>query len=96
MFKALKWAYDIGVRQERVRIAAQLQMRASALHYETESNYDLLRDSTKRTPSKSTKERLNFQIAVNNRVKSIINEMFTPKGEWINDESIMFPNEKEK
>ena len=101
MFKVLKWAYDMGVRQERVRIAAQLQMRVSALHYERESDLDVLRDanvlrSTERTPSKSTKEKLKFQIAVNGQVKSIINEMFTPKGEWINDESIMFPNDKEK
>jgi len=96
MFKVLKWAYDMGVRQERVRIAAHLQMRVSALHYERESNYDILGDLTERIPRKSTKERLKFQIAVSDQVKSIINEMFTPKGEWINDESIMFPNDKEK
>jgi len=96
MFKALKWAYNIGVRQERVRIAAQLQLRANELHYQIEMDLDVLRDSTERTPRKSTKERLKFQIAVNGRVKSIINELFTPKGEWINDESIMFPDNKEK
>jgi len=96
MFKVLKWAYDMGVRQERVRIAAQLQMRVSALHYQRKMDLDVLRDSTERTPRKPTKERLKFQIAVSDQVKSIINEMFTPKGEWINDESIMFPNDKEK
>ena len=96
MFKALKWAYDMGVRQERVRIAAQLQLRVSSLQNATDFNYDILRNITDKPVQKTAKEKIKFNIAVHNQVKSIINEIFTPKGEWINDESIMFPNDKEK
>lgn len=96
MFKILKWAYDMGVRQERVRIAAQLQLRVSSLQNATDFNYDILRNITDNTVKKTAKEKIKFNIAVHNKVKSIINEIFTPKGEWINDESIMFPNDKEK
>lgn len=95
MLRALKWAYDIGVRQERTRIAAQLQGRQQGARFEEDMMQDMLRRELDRPkPRKHIAERLEFQKAVVHRVDQIIDEIFRPNGEYI-PTSVMFPERED-
>lgn len=95
--KALKWSYDLGARQERVRISAHLQAKAQGARINNEVLSNMLNEEMSRNrPRKSTMERLQFDQAVNHRVGEIIDEIFNPSGEWTPPASIMFPNDNHK
>lgn len=91
MLKTLKWVYDLGVRQERVRIAGHLQVRANGMRMERDIMDNMLREEFDRPKQRRGRiERLEFNKAVSHRVEEIINDIFHPKGEYIAT-SIMFP-----
>lgn len=92
MLKTLKWVYDLGVRQERVRIAGHLQVRASGLRMERDIMDSMLREEFDRPKHrKGNIERLEFNKAVMHRVEEIVNDIFHPNGEYV-PTSIMFPD----
>ncbi len=94
MLKALKWAYDLGVRQERVRISAQLQLEGTRSRVHQDSILDMLRNDEKVSIKK--RDRLDFEVAVSARIQDIISTLFEPQGDWIKGSSIMFPDDNHK
>lgn len=95
MLKTLKWVYDLGVRQERVRIASHLQIEAQRAKAHRETVRDIFTDSPK--ISKSRREKLQLAEAVDNRIQEIINNMFEDNsGHWVSGASLMFPDDKHK
>lgn len=95
MLKTLKWVYNLGVVQERQRIAAELQLQQQRARTFNEAALDMLHDpASKKEVTQKRKQRLELQMAVNNRIEEIVNEMFrTEGGEWVNASSIMFPDD---
>lgn len=98
MLRALKWAYDLGIRHERVRIASHLQVRTSHLQDSRDTAMDMLsRNADMKRPSKTTAQRLEFKIAVEDRVREIVNELFEDhNGQWVAGASVMFPDDEHK
>lgn len=97
MLKTLKWVYNLGVTQERTRIANHLQIHAQGARNNIAVMDDMFRAERERTkPRKSNLERLDFDRAVNHRVEEIINEMFESHGDWRPGASILFPDEEGK
>jgi len=98
MLKTLKWVYDLGVRQERVRIAGHLQMRLSHLHDNRQVVEDMLRENANlKKPNKANAERLKFKLEVENKVSELINELFIDQnGQWVPGNPIMFPDDNHK
>jgi len=95
MLRALKWAFDIGVRQERVRIAAYLQHEGEVAAHERDRAMEILsRASEVGTVKKSHQEKMQFTIAVNNRVQQIIQGIFDSSQDWIPGASVMYPEDK--
>lgn len=96
MLKALKWAYDLGVRQERVRIASHLQMESQQARASNDTMIGMLRGEDQPAPNQKRKERLEIAVKVNDRIQNIIDNLFYPKGEWTPPASLMFPDDKHK
>lgn len=100
MRKMLKWAYDLGIRHERVRIASHLQLESTRAHNSMDRDMEFMRvmnESPKIKVSKSAKEKLDFNIAVNHRVQQIIQNMFeSSPDKWIPGASVMFPDDEHK
>lgn len=98
MLKTLKWVYDLGVRQERVRISSHLQLAVQLNKTSNDAMLGMLSDDAgRKKSSKSRKERLEFELAVNNKVQEIINTMYEDSGgHWITGSSLMFPDDKHK
>lgn len=93
MLKLLKWAYDLGVRQERVRISAHLQNVSRYSEYESERMFAIL-DSEK-TP-KRTKSQLDFKMAVEDKIRKTVDEIMKPQNSDYFGYSIMFPDDDHK
>lgn len=93
MLKTLKWIYDLGVRQERVRIASHLQMHSiGASNSRDIASALFAEEMSKPKPNIKLLDRLNFENAVNQKVEEIIQEIFQSNGEWVSGNSIMFPD----
>lgn len=98
MFKSLKFLYDLGIRHERIRIAAHLQHRLDMVSNSIDRDMDIMRaiPDNHSKQSKSAHEKIQFKRAVNNHVQAIINEIFNAQGDWIPGASLMFPDDKHK
>lgn len=96
MIKTLKWIYDLGIRHERVRIASHLQLASQQARTSNESMMDMMRDLGEKKFSKKRSERLEFNVAVNDRVQVIIQDMFQTSDTWVSGASIMFPDDEHK
>lgn len=96
MLKTLKWVYGLGVKQERVRIASHLQVRAQGYRVTSGVMNDMIADEMRKSrPNKRAIERLEFDRAVARQVDEIIDEIFRPNGEYV-PTSLMFPEIEEK
>lgn len=93
MFKALKWAYSLGVRQERVRISAHLQNISRQSDYEENRVFEALHSEK---TSQRKKSQLDFDLAVEHRIKKTVNEIMKPQDSDYFGYSIMFPDDKHK
>lgn len=93
--KALKWTYDLGIKQERVRIAALLQTRAQDTRVSAEIFSNMLREEVAKPKSQQSRiDQIERAKAVNDRVAEIIDEIFRPNGEWTPPASYLFPDDK--
>lgn len=94
MLKLLKWAYDLGVKQERTRIARELENEMASRTVYLDTGFDMLRNEKM---SKPRKARLEHTVAVSEAMRSIISKIFEPKHEdRANNISIMFPEKESK
>lgn len=96
MLKLLKWAYDLGVRQERVRIASHLRLMST----ENRSRLNIL-DEMMSIPIASKKEiserqHQDFERAIRHEVQEIIDAITEARGDWVPGASIMFPGDTHK
>lgn len=97
MLKMLKWAYDLGIRHERVRISAHLQVHSTGARNRLDVVDDMFRaEMSKPKPNQKRLERFEFEKAVNHRVEEIIQDMFQSNDTWIAGASIMFPEDEHK
>ena len=97
MIKALKWAYDLGVRQERVRIASELQIIQRQIEVEFDNNYNHLRyHNAKNDNDEEHKNTIQFKISVASRVREIIDKLFEPTQEYVYGSSPLFPDDNHK
>lgn len=93
MLKTLKWVYSLGVRHERVRVAAHLKSLDSGMRIENDTMMDMLREQK---PGKTRKQRLEFDLAVNNKVQDIVNQILRPEEHYEMGASLMFPEDEHK
>lgn len=94
MLKLVKWAYDLGVRHERVRIASHLQLHSTGARNNLNAMDDMFREEMSRSkPNKNRLQRLEFDKAVNHRIEEIIQDMYQSTGDWKPGASIMFPDD---
>ena len=90
MYKLVKWAYDMGARQERVRVCAHLQNIGRQADFRNADMFDRMRDPK---IAQRSKQRLEFDIEVERRIKDVIEAIMRPQSEHY-AYSIMFPNDK--
>lgn len=89
MLKTLKWVYELGVRQERQRIAAILQGELQQRAAYNQTMHDVIND----TKLESQKDKMLKRLAVSSEVSSIVNRLFETQYHE-NYVSLMFPEEK--
>lgn len=96
MLKTFKWVYNLGVGQERVRIAAALEAHANRARISDSTMANMLREElTKSKPNQPVVDQLKFSRSVNSRVQEIIADMFRQEeSKWLSGYSIMFPDDK--
>lgn len=95
MLKTLKWVYELGVKQERNRIARYLEAEAARVGNEYGIEHDMLREM-RDTDKKARRQRLELKHAVTMRVSEIVNNILQPHFEDRTGFSIMFPDEEQK
>lgn len=98
MLRVIKWAYNLGVRNERHRIAGYLS-NAKGQRYDRLS---LFEEELRVSPVQSEKDAINRNIelrqkqaVVDNEVIDIISGLFHSEEKYERGASFMFPNEKE-
>jgi hypothetical protein len=98
MIRTFKWIYNLGVEQERVRIARVLEQEAHRRSVVATVGTDMLinrdRDGTKMSDKR--KQRLELETAVADEVKSIVLAIIEPHAEHVIGSSILFPNTESK
>lgn len=95
MIRSLKFVYDLGVRHERVRIAAHLKTMASH-RLENAATYRGVFDDADAKMSKDRKQKLLRAAELEEAVNAVINEILAPNWEQHQSASIMFPDDKHK
>lgn len=98
MLKTLKWVYGLGVKQERVRIARELENQAAMLNNEYGVEHDMLRELGHENETKAKMrrlQRLELKHATTHRLQEIINNILQPRHEPSTSISVMFPDDKE-
>lgn len=90
MFKIFKWLYNLGVSQERTRIARELE---SELARRTASVFAYGRASGDNQLSKEKQQKLMYRRAVTEEVQDIVNHIMQPSFEPGTALSVMFPEE---
>lgn len=88
MLKTLKWMYDLGVRQERTRIARELENAMTRHHNAASISNSMLRDPETK---EQRKNRLQFREAVHHEVLEIVNVIMQPHSAEQFPTSVMFP-----
>lgn len=97
MLRTLKWVYNLGVKQERTRIAAYLEQVGHEARTEREQLDYMIRDNKELKAFKEKRmKQLEFNEAVNARIQVIISDMFQDNGQWRPGASIIFPEEESK
>ena len=98
MLKLVKWAYKLGVRNERHRIAAYLQSAQEKRSYDIYS----FEDDMRRNPIESNADANKRQVAkrerkaeVDKEIINIIQYMFHGEEKYERGTSVMFPDEDE-
>lgn len=98
MLKLVKWAYSLGVRNERHRIAAFLQA-AQARRYDAMSRFEEdLREnpvSSKQDAKARNIEKRAHQKDIDRAVVDIIETIFHGEEKYERGASVMFPDERE-
>lgn len=89
MLKLLKWAYSLGVRNERQRIATYLSnVQAQAIdRFNDPFREDVIN-------SKKVNENKKLKKAVDSRIIDIISELFRGEERYQRGASVMFPEEE--
>lgn len=95
MLRVIKWAYNLGVRNERHRIAtylssAQGQKYDAMRVFDEEMRNDPVR-SNKDAKKRSIEKRIQ-QKAVDREVVNIIDSIFHSQEKYVRGESVMFPD----
>lgn len=95
MLKTLKWIYNLGVNQERTRLAAYLDTARHQASIQHSTMYDMMHNDAPKMSAKR-KDRLAFDMAVEQRVEEIINGMFRADEQYVMGSSILYPDEGRK
>lgn len=98
MLKLVKWAYDLGVRHERARIANFLELesqRSSSNRNSIDQKMNEIATSKKDYANKKRKK-LEISFAVEQRVEQIIQAIFYEQSDWTSRGSVIFPEGKVK
>ena len=88
----LKWVYDLGVNNERNRIAAYLDRTALQVRADYTDDLDCLRGED--NMSKRNMVSLEKSIELQQQVERIIRGLFKSEHTYVTGESIMFPKGK--
>lgn len=97
MLKLVRWAYGLGVRNERQRIATYLSsVQADAMEransmFGYESPVTSKKDATEKA-----KRKIELKKAVDQRIIDIISELFIGEERYQRGASVMFPEGEDK
>lgn len=91
--KALQWVYDLGVNQERNRIARILEQSSFQNDDYIGNAYNIIRDDANKM-SASRKNKLEHRAQVMQSVNDIINRIMRVETEYVGGSSLMFPEDK--
>jgi hypothetical protein len=89
MIRTFKWIYNLGVEQERLRVARLLEAEAHSRSVVATTGLDMLRDVDNKM-SKDRKQRLDFDSAVAREVGEIVANIIKPREEWVASPSPLF------
>lgn len=97
MLKLVKWAYKLGVRNERQRIATYLSsVQAEAMdRFNDPFGYQSPIESKKDAKEKYQRK-IDLKKAVDQRIIDIISELFIGEERYQRGASVMFPEGEEK
>lgn len=99
MLALVKWAYRLGVRNERHRIASYLQsVKANSFNHldAIEREVGIVRDRDYSDTKKQAEiDRLRKKQAVDQALIDIISELFRGEDKYERGASVMFPDEEE-
>ena len=95
MLKLAKWAYSLGVKQERVRIARALEGELHLQRMSLSIGHDMYSDKSSNMTEKR-KSRLKQDLEVGERVGAIVEAIMRPNQEYVPGASVMFPNNDKK
>ena len=88
-FKLISWAYELGVKHERARIAAAL---SNELAFADRHERNVMARLNAR-PNPETEIREKIDLEATNKIRAMIHHLFHSEGEWVAGKSIMFPEE---
>lgn len=91
MFKVLKWAYSLGVKHERERVAALIQAEAVRVGRRESDIFNTFRNDE---VPKAKEEELRVQGKVYQAATRLINNLFEPTEYEVSRASLMFPDDK--
>lgn len=83
-----KWAYNLGVKQERNRVASELRTRAMSYHNEFDTYMAALNG---KSHSKSDQKTMETRANIAKEVENVIQSLF--HGEVHETSSFLFPND---
>lgn len=91
MFKLVKWAYDMGVRQERLRIKNAI----NDIRRKTTDDmalYNILIEDVQTIDER--RQQLDKKLAVNNEVTHVLEYLFKPQGRWVENAGAIIDGDK--
>lgn len=95
MFKILKWVYNLGVQNERVRIARALEGYARGADMSAQERYSIFnKDPSEANTSENRRRKAEIEYRVLSKVSEIVGYILKPQENYKMGPSIMFPNKK--
>lgn len=79
MYKLLKWAYNLGAKQENMRIRHEIDNLSAKLQAERQG----FNTGSRNLDDEKQAEKLQRQKELNYAVQGVLDNLIQPKGEWV-------------
>ena len=93
MVRTFKWIYELGVKQERLRIARILEQELEQRRFYLGTAHDMLSDNSKSQMNKERKAKLARHADIVTGVNEVIMHIMEPGWEQTTTSSALFPDD---